>query len=454
MRQIRVFIYIFGLLLSISAMPLCAADQFIMRAERSYAQEIASRFRLLLQRQIQGHNIFLVQGPEGVAPDDLMEAIRNYDHGDNDDDDDDDDDVEIERNLVVSLPEISSRFPRLIGGTNQVERALRDQTSRNYFGDTVWTSYVVQPAISLVRVRQAQTSFASGAGVVAVIDTGIDAEHPALRSRVVAGYDFIRERPGIPSELDDLDPATRAILSPHTTAILDSLVETNPHTTAILDQDTATRLDPRNLPAGFGHGTMVSGLVHLVAPTAQIMPLKAFGKNGRATLFNIIRAIYFAQKRGAKVTNMSLSIAVASPELQKAVEFVSNRGMICIASAGNQGLERVMYPAGYQEVAGIASTNLADRRSFFSNYGDNSVMLAAPGEQLITPFPGGRYAAGWGTSFSAPLVSGTVALMLQLRPQLTWDKAQDALAEASPTGDSLGAGRLDVYRAVQKASQF
>lgn len=111
-------------------------------------------------------------------------------------------------------------------------------------------------------------------------------------------------------------------------------------------------------------------------------------------------------------------------------------------------------PAGYKQVAGAASTNLADQRSFFSNHGDNSVMVAAPGEELITPYPGGRYAAGWGTSFGAPLVSGTVALMLQLRPQLNWEKAHAALAEASPVAGNLGSGRLDVYRAVRKASEF
>ena len=81
-------------------------------------------------------------------------------------------------------------------------------------------------------------------------------------------------------------------------------------------------------------------------------------------------------------------------------------------------------------------------------------MVAAPGEQLITSYPGGRYAGGWGTSFSAPLVSGTVALMVQLKPQLNWEKAQGALAEASPVNGNLGSGRLDVYRAVRKASEF
>lgn len=454
MQLIRRLVFYCGLVLLMAVMPASAADQFIMRADLNYAQEIASRFGLLLLRQIEGQNIFLAQGPEGIGAGQLMQAIRNYDHGDNDGDDDEDDDVEIERNVVVSLPELDTPFLRLIGTTNQLQQALNDRTSRTYFGDTVWSSYVDQAAISLIRVPEAQSSFASGAGVVAVIDTGIDAQHSALRSRVVSGYDFIREQPGVPSELDDLDPVTRSIISPHTTAILDSIVETNPHTTAILDQGTATRLDPRNLPRGFGHGTMVSGLVHLVAPTAQIMPIKAFGGDGQATLFNILRAIYYAESHGAKVANMSLSLAAPSPELEKAVEFVSNRGLICIASAGNQGLETVMYPAGYKQVAGVASTNLADQRSFFSNHGDNSVMVAAPGEELITPYPGGRYAAGWGTSFSAPLVSGAVALMLQLRPQLNWEKTQAALAEASPVAGNLGSGRLDVYRAVRKASEF
>ena len=143
MQSIQRIISYCGFILSLAAMPAWAADQFIMRADLNYAQEIAARFGLLLVRQIEGQTVFLVQGPESIGADQLMAAIRNYDHGDNDNDDDEDDDVEIERNVVVSLPELDTPFPRLIGATNLVQQALNDRSSRNYFGDTVWSSYVV-----------------------------------------------------------------------------------------------------------------------------------------------------------------------------------------------------------------------------------------------------------------------------------------------------------------------
>jgi subtilisin family serine protease len=140
--------------------------------------------------------------------------------------------------------------------------------------------------------------------------------------------------------------------------------------------------------------------------------------------------------------------------MELAVASVSARGVTCVASAGNSGEQIMTYPAGYQEVIGVASTNLLDQRSLFSNHGDNLVRVAAPGEGLIAPYPGRRYAAVWGTSFAAPLVSGTVALMLHVKPQLGWEWADAAISEAAPTSGNLGSGRLDVYRAVDKARQF
>jgi subtilisin family serine protease len=105
-------------------------------------------------------------------------------------------------------------------------------------------------------------------------------------------------------------------------------------------------------------------------------------------------------------------------------------------------------------VIGVASINAAGRRSVFSNFGSNVTTLAAPGEAVITLYPGGRYAAAWGTSFSAPMVSGTVALMARLYSQLNWETAKGGLQEAAPLESGLGSGRLDVFRAVRKAREF
>lgn len=432
-----------------------AADLFIVRAQLSYMQELAAKFGLTIQKRITGHDIFLVLGPEGVAADQVIRNLHNYDYGkDPDTDDDDDDDVRAESNVSVVLAETGPGVPRLITSNAPVAAAIQNRTFVNFHGEQAWSGYVNQAALGKINAADAHRRYGTAGTVVAVIDTGIDPAHPLLRNWLVGGYDFVRDVPGPPSEFEDLDEETRGIFSPYTTAILDTFGETNPYTTAILDQFTASRLDPRKLPPQFGHGTMVAGLIRLVAPGARIMPLKPFGADGKAKLFHLLQAIYHAADNGAKVINMSLSLAASSEVLEEAVAYASRRGAIVIASVGNSGREMMSYPAGYQEVLGVASTGLSDVQSIFTNFGDNVTTVAAPGEALITLYPGGRYAAGWGTSFSTPLVSATVSMMARIHPALNWEDAEAGIKEAAPATGNLGAGRLDVLRAVRKATEF
>jgi serine protease len=82
----------------------------------------------------------------------------------------------------------------------------------------------------------------------------------------------------------------------------------------------------------------VAGLIHVVAPTAQIMPLKAFHADGSANLSDVIRAIYYAVDHKAKVINMSFSVSEDSPAIRDAINFASQEGVILVAAAGNSGL--------------------------------------------------------------------------------------------------------------------
>jgi serine protease len=145
---------------------------------------------------------------------------------------------------------------------------------------------------------------------------------------------------------------------------------------------------------------------------------------------------------------MSFSMVSPSTELKRAIDYAAGNGAICVASAGNQGRNMLVYPAAWNNVIGVASTTNQDQRSNFSNYGQNLVSVAAPGEGVITTYPFKTYAAAWGTSFSTPFVSGTVALLMDMRANLTASQAVTAIGQAKLLGPELGRGRLDMFRAV------
>ena len=166
-----------------------------------------------------------------------------------------------------------------------------------------------------------------------------------------------------------------------------------------VDQASASVLDDPSR-AAFGHGTMVAGVIHLVAPTARIMPLKAFDASGAGYTSDIIRALHYASLHNAKVINMSFSRPTASNELKRALDFAACRGAVLVAAAGNVGTTSLRYPAAYSNVIGVASTRNDDTRSSFSSYGWSTCRLAAPGEAIITTYPAGTFAAAWGTSFA------------------------------------------------------
>jgi len=308
----------------------------------------------------------------------------------------------------------------------------------NYFGAPVWYGYANQPAAQIVRVAQAQTGFhVSGAGIVADIDTGVDPNHPALNKVLLQGYDFTRNQPG-GSEILDLGQFSGSGCSSCQPAFV------NQHTAAMVDQHTAAMVDGSPY-AAFGHGTMVMGVIHLVAPTARLLPLKAFHSDGTGNLSDIIRAIYYAVRNQAKVINMSFDLSLNSQELTNAVNFAANHNVISVASSGNDGLQEVVYPAAIKNVMGVASTNNFDQRSSFSNYGNQVVWVAAPGENIVTTYPFGAYASSSGTSFSAPFVSGTASLLFNLTPNMNQSKAALAIAHAKWIGPNMGNGRLDVF---------
>jgi len=343
----------------------------------------------------------------------------------------------VEPDQVLPLPKISQQQP----GTG-----LSDTAPVNYYGSVVWHGYAAQPATYIIRLRDSQGGFGvSGRGVVAVIDTGVDVNHPALVPVLLPGYDFTRNQAGA-SEWTDVAGLPNGPIDQNSEDQQPVVVQQS--TAAVLDQSTAAVLDGSPYVA-FGHGTMTAGLIHLVAPKAQILPLKAFSSDGTAYLSNIIAALYYAQQHGANVVNMSFDLSVPSSALSNAVSRLNQSGVILVAAAGNENTSARVYPAALNgNVVGVASTTNYDTRSSFSNYGTADVWIAAPGENIISTYPGGTYGSSSGTSFSSPIVAGTVALCLDLKPGLTQSKAASALSHGRTLTPDLNHGRLDTYQAL------
>jgi hypothetical protein len=327
----------------------------------------------------------------------------------------------------------------------------------SYFGTSAWSAYVNQPAAGIVRIPDAH-HFATGAGTVAFLDTGVDFTNPVLAASLSFGWDFTTNTPGgFETPSVQVNQSTTSILDQSTTSILDaeSMVVLDQSTTSILDQSTTSILDQSTTsildgtPAtsDYGHGTMIAGIIHLVAPSARLMPVKVFWNDGTSNLSTILSGLYWAVDHGAKILSMSFSMSDYSKEFFKALDYANSQGVIAVASAGNDGGQVTVYPAGYSQVIGVASTNDNDQRSSFSNYGNSLVTVAAPGEGVISTYPGMRYAAGWGTSFSAPFVSGAAALLVDINGRINPAQAERAVSQAVPVGQGLGAGRLDLFQA-------
>jgi subtilisin family serine protease len=323
---------------------------------------------------------------------------------------------------------------------------LTDRTPVSYYGTTVWEGYVLQTPNQIVRTSTTQSAYAvSGTGVtVAIIDTGVDPNSTVLKNQLVYGYDFTRNQTG-GSEMGDINQSTVGVVDGSAQP-----AQLNQSTVGVVDQSTVGVVDNSQYSA-FGHGTMTAGIVHLVAPNAKIMPLKAFNANGTAYASDVLRAIYYAVNHGAKVISMSFDFTSYSQELATAVNYATMRGVICVASAGNDGQIATVYPASLPNVIDVASTSNNNTPSAFSNYGVPPVWLSAPGEAVMTTYPFNTYAVGWGTSFSAPMVSGTVALMANVNSLLlTKQQAAKALSNAQPIPYSqYGYGVLDTYQAVK-----
>jgi subtilisin family serine protease len=347
-----------------------------------------------------------------------------------------------EENRRIALGATDSSSPRYADLAHALADLLDGNARVTFYGVSVLKAYAEQPALDLIRATDVR-GISTGAGSrIAYIDTGVDPYHPALQPWLEPGVDLINENST--SEMDGLDHAMSDLLDHAMSDLLDQRFFFLLHSSAG---------DP-SLPPAFGHGTIVAGLIHAVAPEATIFPIKAFDAYGTTTLFAIVEGVYCAMDAHADVLNMSFSTNIDSPAFKRALDSAKASGMELTAAVGNQGSEGTdLYPAAYNSVHGVAATDADDKIAEFSNYG-KTVTVSAPGVLVISTAPGGRYAIASGTSFSAPLVAGGSALLSSLGRGLS-DQAliattADPIDAVNPGFErKLGKGRINLARALR-----
>ena len=447
-RRIHISVRI-ALLIFLCSLGALADDRYIVQVAGGDINGIAQRYGLAVVKSMSGSAAgYYVLSSKGSSAQTVLRSLAAEFAVSS-----------VEEDKAVRLPGIKAGAPIRPAGAPAAATSI-SSVLISYYNSYAASAYVNQPAADVINMTKAHM-LATGKGVVATIDTGVDFTHPVLRGSLIGGWDFVNGLP-LGQEMADLNQETTPILDQETTPILDQ--ETTPildggtaiilqqETTPILDQETTPILDASKYPA-YGHGTMVAGLIHLVAPSAKIMPLRAFGADGSAAVSQILEAIYSAVDRGADVINMSFSLKQDSPSLKTALDYAASKGVICVASAGNDGSSIQVWPAAYSSVIGVASTNNSRIRSLFSNFGNSLVTLAAPGEGVITTYPMQHYAQVWGTSFSAPLVSGAASLLLDMNAKTDGSMAEMDLSHATAIGQELGAGELDLHQACLAAKQ-
>ena len=209
-RALRRFACSAVLLLCLAA-PAAAARYILQIAPGANLASIMAEYGLMLVHPLErpGGAVYLVSGSD-PAPAQFVKWVLSDSHV-----------RAFEPDSEVESPETPPSAPP-ISNINALSAALQDRTPVQYFGATVRSAYVQQWATSLIHLPDALLSFVSGSGIVAVIDTGVDPNHPALKDVLVPGYDFTRDQPGSASELADLNQSTVAILDQSTVAILDA----------------------------------------------------------------------------------------------------------------------------------------------------------------------------------------------------------------------------------------
>lgn len=292
---------------------------------------------------------------------------------------------------------------RLVG--TQVTRRVQRRTE--FIPDNIWR----------VRAPQAWAATQAQDVRVAIVDTGIDLQHPDLIANIAGGINLVKAG-------------------------------------AIPRDDN-------------GHGTHVAGIaaaVHNrigvagVAPSARLYAVKVLDASGSGQLSNVILGLQWTVDQGMDVVNMSLGLPVDVQAFRTAIRNAAASGLTIVAAAGNLGgTNSVIYPAKYPEVIAVSAVTTEGKIASFSSTGPE-VDVAAPGVNILSTLPARRYGRMSGTSMASPHVTGAAALYLSLVPTATPVQVRAIVAATSVvlpglTEEQQGSGMVDALNIVRAAAR-
>ncbi len=351
-----------------------APDQVIVKFKESAEPRLTLNIHLELGTDLLFHNKeigFDVVKIEGKS---VEEAIKEYEKS----------------------PEVEYAEPNYIFTTQWTP-------NDSLFPDLQWGPKKVQaPAAWDVTKSDSNTS-------IAIVDTGVQYDHPDLSGKVVRGYDYVD---------NDWDPYD-----------------------------------------GNGHGTHAAGIAAAItnntrgiagmAPDAKIYAVRVLDDSGSGTLQNVANGIIHAADNGADVISLSLGSPNDSITLKEAVDYAWSKGVVVVAAAGNDGSSQPTYPAYYSNAIAVAATDSDESKASFSNYG-SWVDVAAPGVNIYSTYTDNSYASLSGTSMATPHVAGLAGLLdAQGRSASQIRAAIENTADPiSGTGTYWSKGRINAYRAV------
>lgn len=271
---------------------------------------------------------------------------------------------------------------------------------QNEVNDTFYQNYQWNlPAVG----TEAGWNFSRGSEdiKIAVVDTGVDLNHPDLSNRLIEGYNVLEKNN---KPLDDN-----------------------------------------------GHGTHVAGIIAAVTNNAEgvagitwynpIMPVKVMNSEGFGGSFDVAEGIRWAVDNGADVINLSLGNYQPSLVMEEAINYALKKDVVVISAAGNDNTSQPSFPAAQPGVISVAAVDWEGRRAEFSNFGDH-IDIAAPGVHIASTFMDGQYASLSGTSMAAPHVTALAGLIRSVNPRLKNTEVAKIMAQ---TTQKAGRGGYDIY---------